>query len=79
MELTLHGDLLRAAEDAGFDTLLTTDTNLPCQQDLRDRKLAVVILSKNRWLSIVSKLPEISAAVNAAKPGTHTIVTIPER
>ncbi len=24
-----NGDLLKAAEDAGFDVLLTTDTNLP--------------------------------------------------
>src|ERR1700731_3300123 len=27
-----NGNLLRAAEEAGFDVLLTTDTNLPHQQ-----------------------------------------------
>jgi hypothetical protein len=49
-----NGELLRAAEDAGFDVLLTTDTNLPYQQAITGRTLAVVILSKNRWtLSVV--------------------------
>jgi hypothetical protein len=27
-----NGDLLKAAEEAGFEVLLTTDTNLPHQQ-----------------------------------------------
>jgi hypothetical protein len=44
-----NGDLLKAAEEAGFEVLLTTDTNLPHQQNLKGRKLAIVILSKNRW------------------------------
>jgi hypothetical protein len=44
-----NGDLLKAAEEAGFDVLLTTDTNLPHQQNLKGRKLAIVILSKRAW------------------------------
>jgi len=44
-----NGDLLKAAEEAGFEVLLTTDTNLPHQQNLKGRKLAIMILSKNRW------------------------------
>src|SRR2546425_5249683 len=34
-----NGELLRAAEEAGFDLLLTTDTNLPYQQDLKGRRV----------------------------------------
>jgi len=34
-----NGDLLRVAEEAGFKVLLTTDTGLPQQQNLRGRKL----------------------------------------
>jgi len=52
----LNGELLRVAEEAGFDVLLTTDTSLPQQQNLKGRKLAVVILTKNRWLLIKSRL-----------------------
>ncbi len=42
-----NGELLRVAERAGFEVLLTTDTSLPHQQNLEGRKLAVVILTRN--------------------------------
>ena len=74
----LNGELLRVADEAGFDLLLTTDTSLPQQQNLKGRKLAVVILSKNRWLLIKPRLAEIAAAVNAARPGTYSVVEIPD-
>ena len=75
----LNGELLRVAEKAGFDLLLTTDTNLPYQQNLEGRKLAIVILSRNRWSLISPVVQQIVAAVNAAKPGTCTLVNIPLR
>lgn len=72
-----NGELLKAAEDARFDVLLTTDTNLPHQQNLEGRKLAIVILSKNRWSLVRPMMQEIVEAVNAARPGTCTRVEIP--
>ncbi len=74
-----NGDLLKAAEEAGFDVLLTTDTNLPYQQNLGGRKLAVVILSKNRWSLVRPMMQEIAKAVNAARPGNCTVIDIPSR
>ena len=74
-----NGDLLKAAEEAGFDVLLTTDTNLPYQQNLEGRKLAIVILSKNRWSLVRPLMQEIAKAVNAARPGTCTVIDIPSR
>jgi hypothetical protein len=74
-----NGELLKAAEEAGFDVLLTTDTNLPHQQNLGRRKLAVVILSKNRWSLVRLMMEQIANAVNAAKPGTCTVLDIPSR
>ena len=41
-----NGELLKAAEDAGFGVLLTTDKNLPYQQNLAGRKIAVVVLAR---------------------------------
>lgn len=75
----LNGQLLRAAEEAGFDVLLTTDNNLPFQQNLEGRKLAVVVLSRNRWKLIRPMLPQIAAAVGAAEPGKFVIVEIASR
>ncbi len=74
----LNGQLLRAAEEAGFDVLLTTDTSLPFQQNLEGRKLAVVVLNKNRWRLIRRVLPQIAAAITGAKPGSWVLVEIPD-
>lgn len=74
-----NGELLKAAEEAGFDVLLTTDTKLPYQQNLEGRKLAIVILSKNRWSLVRPMMQRIADAVNAARPGTCTVVDIPAR
>ena len=44
-----NGDLLNAAESAGFDLLLTCDQNISYQQNLTGRRLALVVLTTNYW------------------------------
>jgi hypothetical protein len=39
-----NGDLLREAEAAGFEVLVTTDKNLRYQQNFRGRGIAIVVL-----------------------------------
>ena len=72
----LNGELLRAAETAGFDVLLTTDTSLRFQQNLAGLRIAVVVINKNRWKLVRQQLPDIAAAIRAASPGSWTIVEI---
>lgn len=72
-----NGDLLTVAEAAGFEVLVTTDKNLPYQQSLAGRKLAVVVLGKGRWSLIEPHVAQIVAAVNAATPGSFAEVEIP--
>lgn len=74
-----NGDLLNAAEASGFDLLLTTDKNIRFQQNLTEHKIAIVVLGKGRWRLIRPMLPQIVAAVNAAKPGSYTEVEVPDR
>ena len=74
-----NGELLKAAENAGFDVLVTTDQNLPHQQNLAARKIAVVVLAKASWRLIRQALPEVVAAIEAAKSGSVTVVPIPDR
>jgi len=74
-----NGDLLDAAENAGFDVLLTTDKNLRHQQNLQSRKLAIVVLGKSRWSLVSPMMEQIVVAVNAAKPGSYALVDIPVR
>jgi hypothetical protein len=72
-----NGDLLSAAEEAGFDLLLTTDRNMQYQQNLAGRKLAVVILSRQQWPQLQPHVQLVVDAVNAARPGSFAEVEIP--
>jgi hypothetical protein len=47
-----NGDLLNAAESAGFEVLVTTDKNLTYQQNLASRRIAIVVLGQGRWTLI---------------------------
>jgi hypothetical protein len=72
-----NGELLAAAEKAGFDVFLTTEKNIEYQLNLGNRKIAIVALGKARWSLIRPRIAEILAAVNAARPGSFTMVKIP--
>jgi hypothetical protein len=72
-----NGDLLRLAEEAGFDVLVTADKNIRYQQNLEGRKIALVVLTQLRWGLVRRMLTEIAAAVNACTPGSYTQVDIP--
>jgi hypothetical protein len=74
-----NGELLRVAEAAGIDVLLTTDNNLAYQQNLKGRKIAIVVISRNRWRLVQRMIRKIVAAVNAAEPGSYTLVDVPSR
>jgi hypothetical protein len=45
----VNGELLNRAEAAGFELFLTADKNLRYQQNLTDRKIAIVVLGNARW------------------------------
>ena len=74
-----NGDLLTEAERAGFDVLLTADKNMRYQQNLRGRRIAIIVLSTPRWPVVRLYVERVAAAVNAAKPGSYTEVEIPNR
>ena len=69
-----NGALLEAAEEAGFDLLLTCDQNVRYQQNFADRKLALVILSSNHWPTLRRVAVRIATAVDFVQAGQ--IVTI---
>lgn len=74
-----NGDLLRAAEAAGFDVLLTTDNSIAYQQNLKGRKIAIVVISRNRWRLVQRMIRKIVAAVNAAAAGSYTLIEVSGR
>ena len=60
-----------AAEGAGFDVLLTAYRNIPYQQNLAGRKLAIVALDTPRRPIIRVHPALVREAVAAAKEGTQ--------
>ena len=72
-----NGALLDAAEEVGFDLFITADQALSYQQNLRGRKIALLVLSTNNWALVKAHIAVVMAAINAATPGSHTEVTIP--
>ena len=72
-----NGDLLNAAEAAGFEVFLTTDKNIRYQQNLNGRKIAIVLIRKQQWPDLKPNVQLVVAAVNAATPGTYVEVEIP--
>ncbi len=72
-----NGDLLDAAEAAGFDVLVTTDKNISYQQNLTSRKIAIVVLGNPQWPALRLHVGRVVAAVNEATQGSLTVVEIP--
>lgn len=72
-----NGDLLTAAENAGFHVFLTTDKNLRYQQDLTRRKIAIVVLGRQQWPQLRPHVQLIVEAVNSVALGRYIEVDIP--
>ena len=72
-----NGDLLAAAESAGFDLLLTADKNMSYQQNLSGRKIALIVLGNSPWPVVQLHIAAITASVNAATIGSFDEVEIP--
>ncbi len=71
-----NGALLDAAENAGFDLLLTCDQNVRYQQNFTGRKLALVILSSNHWPTLRRVAARIAGAVDFVQTGQIVKVDI---
>lgn len=72
-----NGDLISAAERAGYDVLVTTDKNLKYQQNLSGRRLAVVVLPTTSWKKIQVNADVVAEAIAALTSGAYVEVTFP--
>lgn len=72
-----NGELLIAAEQAGYDVLLTTDKNLRYQQNLKVRRIGIIVIGHAQWPTLELHVARIVEAVDAAAPGSYAEVEIP--
>ncbi|MDQ2777644.1 MAG: hypothetical protein M3Y57_22430 [Acidobacteriota bacterium] len=74
-KVRLLGQFRRISPEAdGFEVLVTGDQTLSYEQNLPERRLAVVALSLIEWRLLKHHLPKIIAAVNGAAPGSFQAV-----
>ena len=74
-----NGELIRSAEEAGFTVMITCDRNIRYQQNLNDRRIALIELSTNHWAIVRGQIDELVAAIESAAPGSYVTVAFPRR
>ena len=72
-----NGDLLTRAESDGFDALITTDQNLPYQQNLTGQKISVVVLLTTSWPRIKSNTSLVVHAIDNLHPDSYVEIAFP--
>ncbi len=86
-----NGELIALADNDGFDVFVTRDRNLSYQQNMKGRKIALVVVIVQRSTKrnsaarkkpnkqgqiILANAERILAAINAAKPNAYIEVAV---
>jgi predicted nuclease of predicted toxin-antitoxin system len=73
-----NGELLLAAEAAGYEVLLTVDQGIPRQQPCGDRRLSVILIrSRTNQMEDLSPLaPAVMKAIESIQPGQTVVVPL---
>ena len=74
-----NGALLAEADKSEFDVFVTTDRNLQYQQNLIDRKIAIVVLSTTSWPRIKAVSNLVVEAIEEASPNSFVEIEIPQK
>ena len=72
-----NGELIRRAEEDGYEVIVTTDQSMRHEQNLAGRKLAIVILRATAWPRVRHRTAEIRAAIKEVSSGELREVPIP--
>ena len=68
-----NGELI-ANIDGVFDVFVTSDKNLRYQQNLKDRKIAIIELPFNAFDLVLPLAPMILAAINDSQPNDYLTI-----
>lgn len=66
-----NGDLIDAAEAAGYDLLVTTDRNLRYQQNLTGRRIGIVVLLQSSWPNLRLRAESVAKRIIDAVPNQY--------
>ena len=71
-----NGELLRR-DEASFDVLITSDQNLPRQQDFSLRRLALIVLPSNRVPVLGGLIEQVQRQLSAIRAGEVVRIPLP--
>lgn len=71
-ELLKNGELIRKAEEKGYEVIITTDQNMRHQQNLTENGLAIIMLLSTAWPRVRHRTEEIRTAIEEVRPGELT-------
>lgn len=72
-----NGALLDLMTDR-FQIIVTTDKNLPHQQNLKKRKISAIILPANDIPTVIALLSQIARAIGTILPGEFNELDLPK-
>jgi hypothetical protein len=72
-----NGTLIESAERDGYGALITTDQNLRYQQNLKDRKIAIVVLKTTSWPRIRNSVEKVVAVLQEIPSGGFVEIDFP--
>ncbi len=73
-----NGELLKRAEQQGFQVFVTGDQNLSYQQNMTERQIALIVLNTNDRRLIENKLEVIAQAISNAAAGSFKKINCTE-
>jgi predicted nuclease of predicted toxin-antitoxin system len=71
-----NGKLLRAANDAGYDVLLTADKNMHYQQNFDGLRISSVVVPTNRKKLVEKYVPALQQSLEQIQPGQKVVMDL---
>ena len=66
-----NGELITRAEEAGFEVFVTSDQNLKYQQNLKRKRIALMVLSTNFWPTLRENFVQIADELEIIREGEY--------
>jgi predicted nuclease of predicted toxin-antitoxin system len=71
-----NGKLLRAANDEGFDVLVTADKNMHYQQNFEGLRISSVVIPSNYKPFVQKAVPALRQSIDNLQPGQKVIMDL---
>jgi hypothetical protein len=71
-----NGELLRRAEQRGFDVLITSDKNIYTQQNLRGLRLSIIVLPTNLRRQVMALAGHIIETIKQVAPRQYVLIEL---